>query len=76
MIVPTKYIDISRSLIGVGATLLRHIDEMQTVSSLWYRVKILPEIKTFDRFNLALDFLFLIGAIEFKDGYIQRVKNA
>jgi len=72
MILPTKHIDISRSLIGAGAEVLKCIDKPHNVSALWYKSKSIPEIKTFETFTLTLDFLYLIGAIKFENNFIRR----
>jgi len=75
MILPTKHIKLSNSLLGVGATLLNYLDRNRTVTSLWNETRTLPEIKTFDRFTLGLDFLFMMGVINFQDGLLRRVKK-
>ena len=75
MILPTKHIKLSNSLLGVGATLLKYLDRNRTVTSLWNETCTLPEIKTFDRFTLGLDLLFLVGVIDFQDGLLRRVKK-
>jgi len=75
MILPTKHIKLSNSLLGVGATLLKFLDRNRTVTSLWNETRTLPEIKTFDRFTLGLDFLFMMGVIDFQDGLLRRVKK-
>lgn len=75
MILPTKHIRLSNSLLGVGATLLKYLDRNRTVTSLWTETCTLPEIKTFDRFTLGLDLLFLVGVIDFQDGLLRRVKK-
>lgn len=75
MILPTKHIKLSNSLLGVGATLLKYLDRNRTVTSLWNETHTLPEIKTFDMFTLGLDFLFLVGVIDFQDGLLRRVKK-
>ena len=72
MILPTKHIKISNSLLNVGAILLRHLKTDQTVTSLWVATHRLPEITTFYRFTLGLDFLFMISAIDFKEGLLRR----
>lgn len=73
MILPTKHLKLSNTLIGVGAILLRHLDADRTVTSLWVGTHSLSEIKSFKSFTLALDFLFIIGAVDFKDGLLRRV---
>ncbi|MEO5333876.1 MAG: hypothetical protein H7839_17830 [Magnetococcus sp. YQC-5] len=74
MILPTKHVDLQHSLLGAGATLLRHLQMPQTVTSLWDRVRANPEVSVYLRFILALDFLFAIRAIDWADGLIVRRK--
>lgn len=75
MILPTKHIKLSSSLLNLGAILLKQMDGAQTVSLLWDKTHILPEVKTFERFTLGLDLLYTVGVIEFKDGLIKKVKQ-
>ena len=73
MILPTKHISQNEALIGVGATLLAHLSGAMTVSSLWMRVRAESNVGTFERFILASNLLYLIGAIDIKDGLIVRI---
>jgi len=73
MILPTKHIKLSNTLLCVGSILLEQLKSDRTVSSLWIATHLLPEVTTFKRFTLGLDFLFMIGAVEFKDGLLRRV---
>lgn len=75
MILPSKHIKIANSLIGVGAVLLKYIDSNHTITSLWNSTRILPEIRSFERFTLGLDLLFILGLVEFEEGLIRRNKN-
>jgi hypothetical protein len=72
MILPTKYISTQYSLIGIGALILDRLEKPKTVTSTWEAIKQNPEIGTFERFVLGLDFLHIIGAIEIKEGLLQR----
>ncbi|OGQ17139.1 MAG: hypothetical protein A2138_23785 [Deltaproteobacteria bacterium RBG_16_71_12] len=72
MILPTKHIPLGHSLFGAGAAVLRHLDAPRSVSSLWERVRLMPEIGSFPRFILVLDLLFSIDAITMVDGVMQR----
>lgn len=72
MILPTKHIPQNEALIGVGATVLSHLDTPRTVSSLWDRLKAEPNVGTFERFVLATNLLFVIGAIDLRDGLLTR----
>ena len=75
MILPTKHIRLSNSLLGIGAVLLKHIDNNHTVTALWNTAATLPEVKTFERFTLGLDLLFMMGVVEFQDGLLRRASK-
>ncbi len=75
MILPTKHIKLTNSLLSVGAVLLTNLDSNHTVTSLWSATYTLPEIKTFERFTLGLDLLFMMGAVEFQDGLLRRTSK-
>ncbi|AFZ25963.1 hypothetical protein Cylst_3848 [Cylindrospermum stagnale PCC 7417] len=72
MILPTKHISTSHSLLGVGAKILEQLYQPRTVSSLWSAVATMPEVATFERFVLTLDLLYAIGAIDMETGLIRR----
>lgn len=80
MILPTKRLSPSRSLMFVGADILRNLDEAKTVSRMWTEVRSCGDSQrsqplTFDWFVLALDLLFLCGAIDLQDGRLVRVRR-
>jgi hypothetical protein len=75
MILPTKHLKLSNSILNAGSILIRHIDAAQTITYLWDQTRNLPEIKTFERFILALDFLYILGLIDFKDGMLKKVSQ-
>jgi len=72
MILPTKHIPQNEALIGVGATVLAHLSGPMTVSGLWERLRSERNVGTFGRFVLATNLLFLIGAVDLRDGLITR----
>ena len=72
MILPTKHITVENSLLGVGAIILVHLQRPTTVSTLWEKLRILPEISTYERFTLGLDLLFMINAIELNEGKLRK----
>ena len=75
MILPSKHISERQSLVGVGALLLETIDKPHTVTSLWERVRDDATVGTFERFVLALDMLYVVGAVSLKNGLIVRVRR-
>ncbi len=72
MILPTKHIPTEKSLVGVGALVLQKLHSPRTLSSLWDHLRDLPEVGSFQRLLLALDLLYAIGAVELRDGLLQR----
>jgi len=75
LILPTKHISTSYSLLGVGAKILEQLYQPKTVSSLWSAVTTIPEVATFERFVLTLDLLYAIGAIEIETGLLRRCRR-
>lgn len=73
MILPTKHIPPSEALIGVGATVLSHLETPRTVSDLWESLKSEPNVGTFERFTLATNLLYMIGAIDMQNGLLTKV---
>jgi hypothetical protein len=78
MILPTKHIRGDRALIGVGGEILRLLRQPMTVSRLRDEVRearaaYAPSSPiSYDWFILALDLLFMMGALDLDRGVIQR----
>lgn len=74
MILPKKQLSISESFFGFGGFLLQKLDTPVTVDELWeyykdsYSNKKYPVKFSFDQFIMALDYLFIIGAIRKDEG--------
>jgi hypothetical protein len=71
MILPSKHIRISESLLSLGGYLLKYLKEgPQTVDQLWFKVNKQNNSKKafayhgFDNVVLALNYLYIIGAID------------
>ena len=75
MILPTKHITVENSLIGVGGLLLPHLSHPTTVSALWEKAREMPPVATYERFTLALDLLYILEAIEFRDGQLRLIQQ-
>lgn len=75
MILPTKHLPPRRSLIGVGGLMLERLDQPRTITGLWDKARRIPDVGSFERFILALDFLFAIGAIEYDAGLLRRASR-
>jgi hypothetical protein len=79
MILPTKHLSQDRALLTVGARLLACLSSPMTVSSLWETISrqgksedsVKPALR-FDAYILTLDLLFLIGAIDLRNGILIR----
>jgi hypothetical protein len=72
MILPTKHVSISSSMLGLGAQILKGLESPRTVSRLWERMRASPTVGSYSRFLLGLDLLFMLDAIELEDGLIRR----
>lgn len=81
MILPTKHVRPDRALLAVGGDLLVCLREPATVSRLWddFRLKrgncgeSAPI--NYDWFVLALDLLFMIGAVELDRGLLRKTAS-
>lgn len=80
MILPTKHLPESHSLIGVGGTILALLGERDaTVSNLWDEFRVARKESgrvSFDWFVLGLDLLFALGTIEMDRGVLRRKEAA
>jgi hypothetical protein len=78
MILPSKHLPQDRALLTVGAVILRNLPQPLTVSALWESLSRSAAASKsslplrYDAFVLALDLLFIIGAVELLDGLLVR----
>ena len=78
MILPSKHLSQDRALLTVGAAILQQLSRPVTVSALWEQMprsakeQKAPSPLRYDAFVLALDLLFLIGALELREGLLVR----
>lgn len=77
MILPTKHMAANRALLGVGGTILRALSTPRTMSALWDEIRAGDGRETqaaidYKWFVLALDLLFMLGAVELAQGVLQR----
>jgi hypothetical protein len=75
-VLPTKYIPIDSSILGVASILLSDLVSNDTVSTLWDRVRALPQVRTFDRYAEALTLLFAARMVDIRRGILVRVRDA
>jgi hypothetical protein len=70
MILPGKHTKIAESLFGLGGYILKFLDIPKSIDRVWLEFsrinnsKEFPAYHSFDNFILALDYLFIIGAID------------
>lgn len=72
MILPTKYIPENYSLLSIGGLLIKRLQRPMTITALWRKVKREQSIGSFERFILAVDFLYLIGVVSLENGLIKK----
>lgn len=72
MILPTKHVATQNSLLGLGAKVLQTLQRPMSVTGLWERLIEVPELATFERFVLVLDLLYLLGAVDMRNGLITK----
>lgn len=83
MILPSKHIRFSESLLGLGGIILHIIKEPKTIDEIWFKFseinndkKVFPAYHNFDNVVLALNYLFIVGAVSIdKNGKIQNAAN-
>ena len=68
---PSKYIPVEYSAVGVASILLAALQHNDTVSVLWDRVKHDSRVRTFDRFANALTILFAGHVIMLEKGVLR-----
>lgn len=71
MILPTKYIPASDSVLGRAGSLLPLRESNPTVSELWHSYRTVQPEASFDSFTEALTLLFMIGAVTIDTGILR-----
>ena len=78
MILPTKHINFSQSLLGLGAYILSQLQAPKNIDELWeaysvdYENNIYLAKHSFDNLVMTLIFLYGIGSVIEKDGVIEK----
>jgi hypothetical protein len=67
-LLPTKYVPIDFSTVGIAARVLSALRQNDTVSTLWDRLSDDQHVRTFDRYADALTLLFAAKLIEMRRG--------
>jgi hypothetical protein len=68
---PSKYVPVEHSAVGVAACLITSLGANDTVSSLWDRVRHDHRVRSFDRFANALAMLFAGHVILLDNGVLK-----
>ena len=76
MILPDKNLKTTSSMIGVGAIMIRFVNNGQTISSLWDKIYKFNDTISFDKDILVLDLLYGLNAISYKDGIIRLTNDS
>lgn len=76
MILPTKHLPTERSLIAIGADIVKLLDEPKSVSTLWLEFQELNERQnrwlSFDWFTLGIAMLYTLDAVDQRGHRIHR----
>lgn len=78
MIMPSKHINFSQSLLGFGSYILHKLKKPKTIDDLWneyqsdYKNELFTAYQTFDNLILTLIFLYGINTIDEKNGIIKK----
>lgn len=72
---PNKYLKEEDTLLGSSAIILSNLNDKQSLSELWDRVKEYDSIYNFERFCLSLDLLYMLNVVDFKNDNIILVKK-
>jgi hypothetical protein len=79
MILPTKGLAADRALLSVGAEILRRLERPKTISRLWEQIRqrqsSLLEAVAYDWFLLALNLLYMWGAVDIEEGRLRRSRR-
>jgi hypothetical protein len=75
-VLPTKYVPIDSSILGVASILLGDLGSNDTVSTLWDRVRTMPQVRTFDRYAEALTLLFAARIVDLRRGILAQIREA
>ena len=75
-VLPTKYVPIDSSILGVASILLGDLGSNDTVSTLWDRVRTMPQVRTFDRYAEALTLLFAARMLDLRRGILVPIREA
>lgn len=64
MIMPNKFLKEEDTLLGASAVIFNNLNQKQSVSELWDKVKEDNSVYNFERFILSLDLLYFLGFVK------------
>jgi len=74
MILPTRHITTNASLIAIGALILASLGAgSRSVNDVWVDLRDESGVVTFDRFCLAVTFLYTLGIVDHDGDRLRRV---
>ena len=74
-LLPDKQLHIEDSLIGKSARVLALLDRSISINDLWERCREHEFVRSFEQFVHALDLLFILGAIDYRNGHVDRQRG-
>jgi hypothetical protein len=75
MILPTKHLELDKSLLAIGGVILNALPRPRTVTSVWEEVRRHEGDLSFESFSLDMAFLYTIGVVEMADEMIRSVRR-
>lgn len=75
MIMPTKFIPLQNTLLALGAIVLKNLGRPRSVSSLWEKMRNVPNIGNFERFTLILSLLYAMDLVILEKGLLRRIRK-
>lgn len=77
MLMPNKYIPIEDTLPGIGREIYGYLRFKEMPERLWSRISARSKsIGTVERFVYGLDFLYSLGLVDYKEGFLERTSHA
>ena len=76
MILPTKHLPLEKSALGTAAVVLGLVGTRSTVSEAWERASADGIVETFDQLVAGIDLLYLMGILDYADGWLVRTRDS
>jgi hypothetical protein len=75
MILPTKHLELDKSLLAIGGLILEVLRRPRTVTSTWEEARKSHQGLTFESFAHALALLYSIGAVDMTDELLRSARR-